>query len=192
MSRKENIVFTEETVTTRNTRKQKSKGAGVYKQDNTGQWWYVHSTGRKRAKWLECVICGKNFPGQRYEKTCSVPCTYRRISLIKQESGHHLWKGGVSRETSGYIYILSKKHPYANKGGYVAQHRLVVEKNIGRYLTPNETVHHRNGIRDDNRLENLELFCKAHGAGQRVTDLIDFSIRTLERYRPDLLKEKVS
>jgi len=55
--------------------------------------------------------------------------------------------------------ILCKKHPHPNNiHGYVFEHRLIVERAIGRYLLPEEIVHHRNHIKNDNRLENLQLF----------------------------------
>ena len=59
---------------------------------------------------------------------------------------------------SGYIMRKAPYHPFANSRGYVPEHRLVMENQIGRYLTPRkELVHHINGIRDDNRIENLRL-----------------------------------
>lgn len=61
----------------------------------------------------------------------------------------------------GYILIYSPSHPYANSRGCVLEHRLVVEKRIGRFLVPQEQVHHVNGIKDDNRDENLELMGSA-------------------------------
>jgi len=68
------------------------------------------------------------------------------------------WKGGRKKSPLGYILIWNPSHPYVMKGGYVLEHRLIMEKQLGRYLNPNEEVHHINGIRDDNRGENLRLF----------------------------------
>jgi len=56
----------------------------------------------------------------------------------------------------GYILIYAPKHPLANRN-YVREHRLLIEKHLGRYLTAKEIVHHINGIKNDNRLENLAL-----------------------------------
>lgn len=71
--------------------------------------------------------------------------------------GHPEWKGGRLVNKDGYIQVYCPEHP-SRKGRYVLEHRLVMEKHLGRYLLPNEVVHHKNGVKDDNRIENLEVF----------------------------------
>lgn len=63
-----------------------------------------------------------------------------------------------------------------------------MEEMIGRYLEPNEEVHHKNGIRNDNSKENLELWVKSQPPGQRVDDMIDFCYNFLKKYKPEILK----
>lgn len=71
------------------------------------------------------------------------------------------WQGGRRRHGDGYILVWAPDHPRADKKGYVLEHRLQYEEHLGRYLTPEEVVHHINDKRDkrdDNRIENLMLF----------------------------------
>lgn len=63
--------------------------------------------------------------------------------------------GHQKRLRNGYVIAYAPKHPNAHKDGYVLLHRLVAEYQLGRYLKPDEIVHHMNHIRDDNRIENL-------------------------------------
>lgn len=68
------------------------------------------------------------------------------------------WTGGRTIDKGGYVLVRCVWHPNANRSGYVREHRLVVECILGRFLTSQEVVHHRNGVRDDNRPENLQLY----------------------------------
>ena len=80
-------------------------------------------------------------------------------------AGHPEWRGGRHIDPDGYVLLWVESHPHAKRrpgqrhpGGYVREHRLVMEAHLGRYLLPTEVVHHLNGDNADNRIENLEVF----------------------------------
>lgn len=83
--------------------------------------------------------------------------TKKKLSNKKKGSKNPNWIGGRVYH-KGYVYLLKPHHPNSDKRGYVAEHRYVMEKYLGRYLTSKEVVHHINEIRDDNRIKNLKLF----------------------------------
>jgi hypothetical protein len=83
---------------------------------------------------------------------------------------------GTRRMTPpGYVLVKLARDdwrmPMAQNKQWVLEHRAVMAESIGRLLTRQETVHHRNGVRTDNRVENLELWASSHPPGQRVSDL---------------------
>jgi HNH endonuclease len=82
---------------------------------------------------------------------------FRINKYIFEGENHYLWKDGKHYDRAGYILILKKDHPYSSSTGHIPEHRLVMEQYIGRYLTKEEVVHHINGIKDDNRISNLQL-----------------------------------
>lgn len=128
-----------------------------------------------------CLICNKKFRLKRTidierKKFCSRSCkskfmvqkvnsrplklrleSYQKQSLKVRGKNNPYWKGGIYKERD-YVLIYNPTHPFCNKKGYVREHRLIVEKQIGRYLHKWEITHHINKIKDDNRPQNLMAF----------------------------------
>lgn len=86
----------------------------------------------------------------------------------------------------GYVYVSVK----GRSGAAQTEHRVVMADYLGRDLLPHESVHHLNGQRGDNRLENLELWTKSQPAGQRVSDKVAWAIELLELYAPNTLSDR--
>jgi len=89
--------------------------------------------------------------------------SFNKDKKLPKTSGekHGMWKGGrLSNRggTKGYVEVHAPTHPHANSIGYVREHRLVMEKSLGRFLETHEVVHHINEDMSDNHLENLMLF----------------------------------
>jgi len=105
----------------------------------------------RRHIWVACPICGhERWVKLRHPKPYSLHCGKCRS-----------WKGGKSTNKQGYVLVRLLPNDFfysmVDCHGYVREHRLVMAKSLGRSLQKWEVVHHKNGVKNDNRLENLEL-----------------------------------
>ncbi len=99
-------------------------------------------------------------------------------------------KGAGCLTRYGYRKIHKKNHPNAWRNGDIFEHVYVMSEYLKRALKKGETVHHKNGIKHDNRIDNLELWSNSHPPGQRVQDKIDWCIEFLEIYEYEIKKIK--
>ena len=130
---------------------------------------------RAKARRVPCPKCGEL---KQVASSVCKPCNSNRLD----NNGN--WKGGKIVHKKGYILV--KTSGWSKNNGYKFEHVLVMEKKLGRMLFPGENVHHINGVRDDNRIENLQLWVKPQPTGVRVEDAIEWAKEILERYK-DLL-----
>ena len=126
---------------------------------------------RHQANKTPCIKCGKP-SGRKYIHCAKCKPTPPRKPYIRIKG-------------KGYLMERIPEHPRAHcNSGYVFQHILVMEQKIGRYLVKGETVHHINGVKDDNRPGNLELWATNQPSGQRARDLLDWAREIIFRYEP--------
>ncbi len=144
----------------------------------------------------KCECCGIEYFSKKWkQKFCSKKC-YRKILNHKKfleyrkendidlsiPKKYKAPNGMGHKEPHGYIYINKVDHPNAQKRGRIYEHTFVMSRHLGRPLKKGESVHHKNGIRDDNRIENLELWSVDQPAGQRVQDKLDWCREFLKEY----------
>jgi len=146
-----------------------------------------HLAKLKYHDWIQveckCEQCGKIFKRSFCEVKGHVhlfhnkECQYKWMRNNGRLDGKEHppnWKGGKYKDKQGYVQVYVFKHPHADSMGYVKEHRLVMEKKLGRYLKKDEVVHHKNSVRDDNRIENLELCVRgkrSHPPGASIIDV---------------------
>jgi hypothetical protein len=119
----------------------------------------------------ECAWCHCQFePRSDTQRCCSRSCARFYEGAYYFGGRGRGWRGGRERHSAGYIWIFAPRHPRARSMPYVFEHILVMERMLKRQLEPHERVHHRNGKRDDNRPENLELWRMKEPSGIRASD----------------------
>lgn len=120
-----------------------------------------------------CPDCGTKISNKA--RRCA-PCN----GLSKRGVPHG---SGRSKHPQGYIILSGQyDHPNASSRGLLAEHVKVMTEMLGRPMRPGENVHHRNGIRDDNRPENLEIWISSQPPGQRVVDLVAWARDIIDTY----------
>jgi len=136
---------------------------------------------RKRTYWLCRCDCGfeKFVPAQDLKIGRPKNCGRKECSAKEYKA-----PGFISKD--GYRIRYVPNHSNSNPSGAIPEHILVMSNILGRPLLKDETVHHKNGVRDDNRIENLELWTKSHPYGQRVEDKIVWAKEILALYEPQI------
>lgn len=130
---------------------------------------------------ISCLVDGCDIKQTSYGLCPS----HRRQELSGKEFHQFRVKHGKGwKNKAGYALTYKPDHPNANSGGKILVHVLVMSEHLGCPLQYGEKVHHKNGIRDDNRIENLELWVVSQPAGQRTEDLLAWAYEIIERYGP--------
>jgi hypothetical protein len=175
-------------------KKKRRKLAPLAAGEQHGKWLLLapaeyHKT--KGRQWLCRCVCGNEriVRDLSIKHGVSASCGCYRIALFdvihrRPREEQPSWRGGMHVDKGGYVRIYLPEHPSINgkTSCYVKEHTLVMEKHLGRFLLPGETVHHRNGQKQDNRIENLELWSSSHRPGQRVSDLLAWAREILQQY----------
>jgi hypothetical protein len=167
------------------------QGARTIQFDEDGQAWFVfhHKTrGISKARAVEktCGACGAKVYKQKSTKARKHYCN----SCYKSGVSRANWKGGEYTKKDGYVMKLCPSHPRATHDGYVRKHILVMEESLKRPLYPKETVHHKNGMRGDNDINNLQLRNGFHPQGTEIEHIVPWAKEILRRYEPEALSEK--
>lgn len=136
----------------------------------------------------KCQHCGMEYRAKQDAngiwrfpiKFCSRECHYEFVRQQDRHPEFPEFKANKRVAKHGYVRLIRPWQNGAKREAF--EHRVVMEKHLGRCLKSHETVHHKNGDRADNRIENLELFSSRHGPGQRVSDRLRFYTEFLNEY----------
>ena len=136
---------------------------------------FIPSSRHKACPKCRAVLRKKNCPLCNQSMTKDSHLCINCSNAIKPMNGRTYHK-------KGYVMVYKPRHPRAISGSYVFEHILVMERMIGRFLYKDENVHHKNGVKDDNRPDNLELWSTYQPAGQRVEDKLVWATEIIRRY----------
>lgn len=131
----------------------------------------------------EKIVIGESLRSGR-SKSCG--CHKRDQATGRFGKNHFNYRNGKHYDMHGYVLLLANEYPDSIPEGwkhkYIKEHRIVMARHLGRPLKPYENIHHINGNKEDNRLENLELWVTRQPAGQRVQDLVEWAKEILQEY----------
>lgn len=159
-------------------------GSEGYNKHNEEVWMCLCDCGSRRK-----VAARKLTTGVTKSCGCLQKEDARKRGFARVGSQCGAWRGGFRYKdpNRGYVTVYTPEKADHRRDRRVYEHVLVMEKHLGRPIAKGESVHHKNGIKDDNRIENLELWSRAQPAGQRITDQVAWAIQLLARYEPDAL-----
>lgn len=144
---------------------------------------FNHKQLRRKFVWVACPTCGKERWVAKGEHPRNCRGCHNTILRDYRLSKHPNWKGG-KRKSRGYwdikIPLSDAFYGMVGKNGYVREHRYIMAKYLNRLLSPEEVVHHLNGLRDDNRLRNLAITKHNGHEYQTLLKLAQKRIRELE------------
>ena len=137
---------------------------------------------------VPCSVDGCNDPSLARGFCKRHYATWHRNGDPTKQSEQHLRRHQDLVDDNGYVTVYAPSHPNATKINRVPKHRVVMSEFLGRALRKNENVHHINGVKTDNELENLELWVTSQPKGQRPQDLVTYAKKILKAYAGEVEK----
>jgi len=162
-----------------------------------GKWFVIQrltnielsTKNQTQARWFCRCACGTirliNSQDLRNGATTNCGCDKTQSEFGDKNRN---WKGGRRQHNGGYVWVSNAEFPGALPGNRTLEHVVIMSRRLGRPLRKGETIHHKNGVRNDNRDDNLELWPTSHPRGQRIEDKVKWATELLALYAPDKLK----